>query len=82
MKTISSHSSSGPNKNRVCGAGQLSDWKDDLNQLRSELVSEGCHISELRRSAAEKLRSGVETCLSKLAMGSSRFNVRMSWEKV
>lgn len=37
-------------------------------------------LSSRRRAAAEQLRTSVDQCLADLAMGNSRFDVRLSWE--
>lgn len=57
------------------------EWGTELEELKGEIIQEGCELSFQRHSSAGRLRSAVEQCLEQLAMTSSRFDVRISWEK-
>ncbi len=43
-------------------------------------LQEAVELSRRRREAAEQLRASVDQCLGELAMGASRFGVRLHWE--
>ncbi|GMH43682.1 hypothetical protein BSKO_11604 [Bryopsis sp. KO-2023] len=57
------------------------DWAEELACVKEDVTQDGCELSKMRRAAAGKLRTAVEFCLEQLAMGSSRFDVRISWDK-
>ncbi|GIL53523.1 hypothetical protein Vafri_9112 [Volvox africanus] len=59
--------------------GQRAEWEAQLEAVVSELRSTALQLSSRRRAAAAALRSAVEGCLRDLAMGGSRFDVRIGW---
>ncbi|GLI67135.1 hypothetical protein VaNZ11_011345 [Volvox africanus] len=59
--------------------GQRAEWEAQLEALVSELRNTALQLSSRRRAAAAALRSAVEGCLRDLAMGGSRFDVRIGW---
>ncbi len=63
-------------------AGQQSVWEAEAAQLRKQLLADALAVSQRRQAAAGQLRLSVERCLRDLAMGGSRFDVRISWEPV
>lgn len=50
-------------------------------EIEEELRVDGLQLSARRRAAAVALRAAVEACLRQLAMGGSRFDVRISWQE-
>ena len=49
-------------------------------ELRQALEHKALALSAARRAASSHLRVAVEGCLAELAMGQSRFDVRIGWE--
>ncbi|EFJ47154.1 hypothetical protein VOLCADRAFT_117930 [Volvox carteri f. nagariensis] len=59
--------------------GQREEWEAQLGVLVDEIRTTALQLSSCRRAAAAALRSAVESCLRELAMGGSRFDVRIGW---
>ncbi|GIL84863.1 hypothetical protein Vretifemale_13442 [Volvox reticuliferus] len=59
--------------------GQRPEWEAQLETLVSDIRGTALLLSSRRRAAAAALRSAVEGCLRDLAMGGSRFDVRIGW---
>lgn len=51
-----------------------------MAQLRQQLLNDALQLSRRRQAAAGQLRVSTESCLRDLAMGGSRFDVRVMWE--
>ncbi|GFR51418.1 hypothetical protein Agub_g13706 [Astrephomene gubernaculifera] len=60
--------------------GHREEWEAELDDLVPQLRSTALHLSRRRRAAAARLRVAVESCLRDLAMGGSRFDVRIGWQ--
>ncbi len=58
-------------------AGQREEWEDQLDELAATIRRTALQLSARRRAAAAALRTAVEGCLKELAMGGSRFDVRI-----
>ncbi|GLC69764.1 hypothetical protein PLESTF_000877600 [Pleodorina starrii] len=59
--------------------GQREDWEAQLESLVGDVRATALQLSSRRRAAAASLRGAVESCLRELAMGGSRFDVRIGW---
>ncbi|KXZ53683.1 hypothetical protein GPECTOR_6g600 [Gonium pectorale] len=59
--------------------GQREGWEAELDELAATLRGLALQLTVRRRAAAAALRSSVEACLRELAMGGSRFDVRIGW---
>ncbi|KAG2496383.1 hypothetical protein HYH03_005611 [Edaphochlamys debaryana] len=59
--------------------GQRDDWEAQLAAAADEIRRLALELSVRRRAAAAALRGAVEGCLRELAMGGSRFDVRIGW---
>ncbi|KAI8467276.1 MAG: P-loop containing nucleoside triphosphate hydrolase protein [Monoraphidium minutum] len=56
------------------------EWEEEADALRAQLLEDCLRLSAARQAAAGRLRAAVEGCLSELAMGGCRFDVRVTWE--
>lgn len=54
--------------------------RQEEERLKGALVDTGTRLSAARRRASGHLRQAVESSLQQLAMGQSRFDVRIGWE--
>ena len=53
-----------------------------VKRTEDELVQIGVALGSARRDAASALRRDMTTALASLAMGGTRFDVSLSWEKI
>ena len=62
--------------------GRRGEWEREAAALRAALAADCAALSAARQAAAGRLRAAVEGCLAELAMGGTRFDVRITWEPV
>lgn len=60
-------------------SGQQEVWRAEVAALQAQVTGAALQLSAARRSAAVRLSAAVQSCLSQLAMSSSRFGVDISW---